>query len=164
MNEPEREWLAIYTKPRNEKKVADRLLTREGIEAYCPVRRVLKQWSDRKKWIDEPLFTSYVFVHVDAKERTRVLFDPGVVQFVYWLGKPAIIRDEEIEAIRLFLDEHPSAEARKLELAPGTPVSIKAGPMKGREGVVRRTEKNHIVIEVQSIGFELVARVNKDYL
>jgi transcription antitermination factor NusG len=159
-----REWLAVYTKSRTEKKVADRLLQRENIEAYCPFRRVLKQWSDRKKWVDEPLFNSYVFVHVDAHERSRVLFDPGVIQYVYWLGKPAIIRDEEIEAIRRFLDEHPSAEARKLNLAPGTPVSIKAGPMKGREGVVRRTEKNHVLVEIPSIGFELVARINKDYL
>src|SRR5206468_12120920 len=98
-------WYVVYTKPRWEKKVAD-LLTRKGIESYCPLNKVKKQWHDRKKIISEPLFTSYVFVHISVHSHNNVLQTSGIINFVYWLGKPAVVRDDEIDTIKSFLDHY----------------------------------------------------------
>src|SRR5665213_2110975 len=100
-----KKWYAVYTKPRCEKKVAD-LLVKKNIENYCPLNRVQKQWSDRKKIILEPLFTSYVFVNINSSERLSVQQTYGVLNFVFWLNKPAVIRNEEIDIIKRFLNEH----------------------------------------------------------
>src|SRR6266852_5926070 len=94
-------WYALYTKPRWEKKVAD-LLSAKDIESYCPVNRVYRQWSDRKKMISVPLFTGYVFVNIDEKRQVAVRSTTGVINFVYWLNKPAVIQDEEIALIKKF--------------------------------------------------------------
>jgi transcription antitermination factor NusG len=100
----EKKWFAIYTKPRWEKKVNNRLLEK-GIESWCPVQKKESQWSDRKKIIEDPLFKSYVFVHITDDERVAVLTTNGALQFVQHLKKPAVIRDEEIELIRSYLLE-----------------------------------------------------------
>ena len=98
----EPKWYAVYTKPRWEKKVAE-LLARQGMEQYCPLNKVQRQWSDRKKTIEEPLFKSYVFIHVKEDALLNVKQTDGVINLLYWLGKPAVIKDFEIEAIRNFL-------------------------------------------------------------
>jgi transcription antitermination factor NusG len=98
-------WYAIYTRPRWEKKV-NTLLAEKGIESYCPLNKVRRKWSDRIKTIEEPLFKSYVFVRIRDDERSNVRMTSGVVNFVYWDGKPALIRDKEIQNIRRFLDEY----------------------------------------------------------
>src|SRR4029077_16112 len=97
-----KKWFAVYTRPRWEKKVAE-ILTRKKVENYCPLNKVLRQWSDRKKIVHEPLFTSYVFVRVSESEIMSLKRINGVTNLVYWLGKPAIIRDSEIETIKMFL-------------------------------------------------------------
>lgn len=163
MSSEEPTWKAVYTKPRNEKKVASRL-TECGFEVYCPLRKTLKQWSDRKKWVEEPLFSSYVFVRVSEEDRSKVLMDPGVVAFLFWLGKPATVREEEIQAIRDFIERHPSAKAVALSVEKGQRVAIKRGPMKNHEGVVRRSEKGRVIIEIDSMGMELIADVSKEDL
>jgi len=97
-------WYAVYTKPRWEKKVAAMLLEK-GIENYCPVNKVTRQWSDRKKVVMEPVFKGYVFVKLEDNKKWQVKDVNGILNFVYWLGKPAVIRDEEIDTIRKFLNE-----------------------------------------------------------
>src|SRR3569832_1099930 len=94
-------WYAIYTRPRWEKKV-NNLLSQKGIEVYCPLNKIRRKWSDRIKTIEEPLFKSYVFVKVNDEDRTSVRMTNGVVNFVYWNGKPAIIREKEIQTIKRF--------------------------------------------------------------
>src|ERR1700733_7578238 len=91
-------WYAVHTRPRWEKKVAG-LLAKKKLEFYCPLNKVQRQWSDRKKIVTEPLFSSYVFVHIDETEQVPVRVTDGVINFVYWLGKPAVVRNEEILAI-----------------------------------------------------------------
>jgi transcription antitermination factor NusG len=99
-------WYAVYTKSRTEKKVALRL-QEAGIQAYCPVNKREKQWSDRRKVTEEPLFRSYVFVNIDlAKQSAAVRRTLGVVNFVYWLNKPAVIQDDEILAIQQFFKDY----------------------------------------------------------
>jgi transcription antitermination factor NusG len=88
-------WFALYTKPQFEIKVSQ-ALKNIGIHSYCPTFQELKQYSDRKKKVITPLLKSYVLVKINSKERDRVFLVPGVVRYVFWLGKPAVIREEEI--------------------------------------------------------------------
>ena len=104
-------WYVLYTKPRNEKKVTS-LLAEKGVEVYCPQREVIKQWSDRKKKVIAPVFNSYIFVSLDnyKENATIILETPGAVRFLWWAGKPAAVREEEIKAIRDFLEAYKNAE------------------------------------------------------
>ena len=104
MEKDDLHWFAVYTKPRWEKKVAG-ILDNNGIENYCPLNKVVKQWSDRKKVILEPLFKSYVFVRVKDSEKWDLKNINGILNFVYWLGKPARIKEEDIFTIKKFLNE-----------------------------------------------------------
>ena len=105
-------WYAVYTKPRWEKKVAS-LLDEKNITHYCPLNKTLRQWSDRKKTVLEPLFKGYVFVQVAETKKWELLTINGIVNYVHWLGKPAIIKDEEIETIRKFLNEFESKSNKR---------------------------------------------------
>ncbi len=153
-------WYAIYTRPRWEKKVAA-LLTQKSIENYCPLNKVRRQWSDRTKTVEEPLFKSYVFVKVEDEERTSVRMTDGVVNFVYWNGKPAVIRDKEIQTIRLFLDEYENVEAVKMQFDPGQKVRITAGPMMDHEGRVLEIKNKSVKVCIESLGFMLIAYIDK---
>src|ERR1700749_3471411 len=104
-----RKWYAIYTRPRWEKKV-NILLTEKGVESYCPLNKVKRKWSDRLKTIEEPLFKSYVFVRIGDQEKTSVRMTNGVINFIYWNKKPAIVREKEIQTIRRFLNEYENVE------------------------------------------------------
>src|ERR1700743_815235 len=101
------------------------LFLNKGMEAYCPLNKVRKKWSDRMKWVEEPLFKSYVFVKVSEEEMSRVRMVVGVVNFVYWLGKPALVRDKEIESIRKFLYEYRDVRVEQLDLKEDAEVSIR---------------------------------------
>ena len=91
-------WYAVYTRSRFEKKAAERL-AEQGIEAYVPLQRVMRQWSDRRKPVLEPAFRSYVFVRINHLHYYKVLDTPGIVRYVFFDGKPAVVRDEEIETL-----------------------------------------------------------------
>lgn len=93
-------WFVLYTKSRCEKKVADGL-RRKDLEVYCPMRK----WSDRYKLVEEPLFRSYCFVRLADMDRSRVFGIPGVVRYLLWLGKPAVMIEEEIEGLRVMLGD-----------------------------------------------------------
>ena len=153
-------WFAVYTKSRMEKKVALRL-QEAGIEAYCPVSKKRKQWSDRKKWVEEPLFRSYVFVNIDLEQQGSIVRRTlGVVNFVYWLSKPAVIQDDEILAIQQFLSEHAAVEVFGNTLQVGDFITIDAGALKGQKAEVVGIKNRHEVrLRINSLGFELVARV-----
>ena len=84
-------WYVVYTKPRWEKKVVEQL-NQKGIECYCPLITQVRQWSDRKKKVDVPLFNSYVFVHLEESDRNSVFLSSGVVRYLFWLGKLAVVR------------------------------------------------------------------------
>lgn len=156
-----KQWLAIYTQPRWEKKVF-KLLGERDIESYCPLNTVYRQWSDRIKKVEEPLFKSYVFVRVSQEEQTKVRMTPGVLNFVYWLGKPAVVRDEEIDTIRRFMNEYDDVEVVPLEeIKPGSRVVISGGIMMGEEAVALKVFKNTVEVRIESIGFSLVAKLDK---
>jgi transcription antitermination factor NusG len=152
-----RNWLVIYTTPRAEKKVNERLRER-GIETYLPLYKTIRQWSDRKKKVELPLFNSYIFVCVSESERIKVLQTDGVVRFLYFLGKPAVVRDKEIEAIRLFLHE---TEGLKIKVEVGQKVEIASGPMEGIYGEVIRIGKDKLLLRIEELAMSLVAEVDR---
>jgi transcription antitermination factor NusG len=156
-------WYAIYTKPRWEKKVHKDLVDR-GIESYCPLNRVRKQWSDRVKVVEEPLFKSYVFVRIPEEEGTRVRMVNGVLNFVYWNGKPAIVKDKEIADIRRFLNEYEDISLEQLDLKPEDKVVIRTGVMMDKEAVVRRVLHNRVEVVIESLGYKLVASMDRSNL
>jgi transcription antitermination factor NusG len=156
-------WFAIYTRPRWEKKV-NQLLLQKGIEVYCPLNKVRRKWSDRIKTVEEPLFKSYVFVKVADEERTKVRMTDGVVNFVYWDGKPAIIKEKEIQTIKRFLDEYENVEVVKMELNQGDRVQVIAGPMMDQEGKVIEVKNKVAKVCIDSLGYMLIAYIDKSKL
>ena len=160
MSNDKKNWYVVYTRPRWEKKVFA-LLTSKGIQAYCPLNRVRKKWSDRMKWIDEPLFKSYVFVRVTAEEQAEVRMVNGVVNYVYWLGKPAVVKAGEIETIRKFLNDYDEVEAIPLNLDENSLVTIRQGAFMDKEARVMKVFNNKVQVIFQSIGYSLVAVIDK---
>lgn len=156
-------WYAVYTRPRWEKKV-DLLLSNKGIESYCPLNRVRRRWSDRIKLVEEPLFKSYVFVKIDDSFRTHVRMTDGVINFVYWDGKPAIVKDREILTIKRFLDEHENVELIRMELKPEQRVRVIAGPLMDLEGKVIEIKNKVAKVAIDSLGYFLIADIDKGKL
>lgn len=153
-------WYAIYTRARWEKKVA-RQLSQKGIEHYCPLVKVQRQWSDRKKIIFEPLFNSYVFVRIDEREHTQITNVEGYINLVYWLKKPAVIRAEEIDAIRKFLDDHDQVHLERVNVNLDDHVRIVGGPFMELEGKVVEIKSRTVKVMLPSLGFALVAELDK---
>ncbi|MBK6828577.1 MAG: UpxY family transcription antiterminator [Chitinophagaceae bacterium] len=160
---PTRKWLAIYTRPRWEKKV-NQLLTEKGFESYCPLNKVRRKWSDRMKLVEEPLFKSYVFVKVTEQERSAVRMTNGAINFVYWDGKPAIVKEREISAIRRFLDEHEQVEARPANLKLNDRVRITNGTLMDHEGKVLALRHKTAKVAIDSLGYILVAYIERTKL
>jgi transcription antitermination factor NusG len=156
-------WYALYTKPRCEKKVHT-YLALKGIESYCPTQKVNKRWTDRNKVIDEPIFKSYVFVKITEKEKVEVRLTTGVVNFVYWLGKPAEIAEKDILTIKKFLNEYSPVSAKPLYLIENQRVKIMTGLLMDKEAIVKKVLKNKVLVELQIIGFVLTAEVRKQDL
>lgn len=153
-------WYAVYTRPKWEKKVSE-LLTKKKIDNYCPLCKSVKQWSDRKKTIFEPLFTSYVFVHADETDHLPVKQTEGILNFVYWLGKPAVIKNDEIDAIRNFLSENQHIRLEKIDVNVNDKVKIIDGPFKRWEGDVTEIRPKSVKVLLPSLGYALVAEIPK---
>jgi len=144
-------WYAVYTRPRWEKKVAE-LMTDKKIENYCPLNKVVRQWSDRKKIVHEPLFTSYVFVRTMEKQLYEACKISGVINVVYWLSKPAVIRDEEIECIKNFLSDHKNVKLEKCSVNINDTVRVTKGPLMEYEGNVIAVKSTSVKISLPSLG------------
>lgn len=140
------------------------LLLQRGVESYCPLNKVRRRWSDRMKTIEEPLFKSYVFVRVADAARTAVRMTDGVINFVYWDGKPAVIKDKEIGIIKRFLDEHENVTLEKIEVGLNERVKVIAGPMMDSEGKVLEVKNKTAKVAIDSLGYVLVATIDKSKL
>lgn len=153
-----RSWHAIYTSSRQEKKV-EKQLNELGFETYCPVRTEIRQWSDRRKKVDVVLFTSYVFIRMNSWDFAQVLRVAGVSRVVYYLGKPAIILDREVEKIKEFLEQTTNYDISFKKLDP---VLIQDGPLAGRSGVIESIGKSTLRIRINQLGMSLVAKVHRN--
>lgn len=144
-------WYVLYTKPKAEKKVADSL-HKIDLHVYCPLITEVRQWSDRRKKVKIPLFTSYVFVNLKERERHKVFEVPGVVKYLYWLGKPAVVRDVEIDVIKKWLSgdevEHIAVE----HLSPGDRIRIESGSFKDHEAVIKEVGPRRVKLVLTELG------------
>ncbi len=163
MSEKKLYWFAVHTKPRWEKKVA-RLLDNKGIENYCPLNRVVRQWSDRKKIVLEPVFKSYVFIRIEEDKKWEVKKIDGILNYVYWLGKPAHIREEEIDIIRKFLNEFNDVSVEKKNFHVNAKVRIKQGVLMNYEGMIVEVSGNRVIVKIDSMDLQLSAHFDKKNL
>ncbi|WP_035650416.1 MULTISPECIES: UpxY family transcription antiterminator [unclassified Flavobacterium] len=144
-------WYVVYTKPKWEKKVAERL-TQIGVECYCPLITQVKQWSDRKKKIEVPLFNSYVFVQLSEIDRNSVFNIPGVVRYLFWLGKPAIVRDEEIGIIKSSLNATNVSDVSVSSIQVGDRIKLESGAFSNQDAIVQEISKTHYILVLESLG------------
>jgi len=116
------------------------------------------------KLIEEPLFKSYVFVKVSDEDRTTVRMTPGVINFVYWEGKPAVIKEKEILAIKRFLDEYENVEVQPLNLSVDQRVKITTGPLMDQHGKIVSVQHKTVKVAIDSLGYVLIANIDKSKL
>lgn len=147
-------WYVVYTKPKWEKKVADKL-NQLGIECYCPLITQIKQWSDRKKKIETPLFNSYVFVHLSDSDRNLVFQAQGVVRYLFWLGKAAIVKDQEIEIIRTSLKSPNLKDVSVSSIQVGDKIKLESGAFSNQSGIVQEVSNNYYVLVLEALGCTL---------
>lgn len=152
LKEASPKWYPVYTRARAEKQAFE-LLQKKGIEAYLPLQKTLKQWSDRKKWVSEPLFKSYLFVRIAAKQQTEILMTKGIVRFLYQSGKIADMPEQQINEIQLLLATDLELEVTTEHILPGEKVVIKAGPLIGLTGeMVSYKSQKQLIIRLENLG------------
>lgn len=157
-------WYPVYTRSRAEKKVEE-ALTKKNITTYLPVKKVLKQWTDRKKIIEEPLIKSYLFIYISSKEYNEVLMTQGIARFIYFTGKIAYIPNKQLEDLQLLLSNGAELEVIDYNISPGEKVLIKAGPFKGiiAELVSLRNKKS-IVLRLENIGYSILINTSMAFI
>ena len=158
-----KKWYVVYTKPRWEKKVAV-LLTDKGVENYCPLNRVSKKWSDRKKVVLEPLFKGYVFVATTIANKWEIKNTEGILNFVHWNGKPAVVKEKEINIIKKFLQEFDDIKVTNSNLLPNDEVEIKQGLLMNFKGIVLEITGNSAKVKIEGMGLTLTAIFDKKNL
>ena len=149
-------WYVVYTRPRWEKKVAA-LLLEKGIVHYCPLNKTQKQWSDRKKIVWEPLFKGYVFISIPDATKWDVKQIDGILNYVHWLGKPAIVKDRDIETIQKFLQEFEEVKVRNASIGRKDSVLVKQGLLMNYKGIVVEIVGNKARVNIESMGVQLSA-------
>jgi len=156
-NHQNSKWHVLYTKPRHEIKALERL-AQNGFEVYCPMKTTLKQWSDRKKKVSEPLLPSYLFIKTTEKNRPQPLKDPSVLNYIFWLGKPAIVRESEIDTLKGIVsrDKVQEFEVRKLKI--GREIVINKGLIKSKNAVVKTVSNNYVTVELKELGMKIVLK------
>lgn len=153
-------WYVVYTKSNTEKRVAESLRNRD-IEVFCPVRKVKRTWSDRVKIVEEPLFRSYCFVHLDETARSSVFGVPGLVCYLHWLKKPAIVRDQEIEVIKRMLNDFDHASIKVQTFTVSETVKIDSGVFIDQEGQIVSTQGKRLVLHLESLGISISVDTSK---
>jgi len=148
-------WYPVYTRSRAEKKAFDEL-NRKGIITYLPLHKTLKQWSDRKKFIEEPLLKSYLFVYISSKEYTEVLMTNGIARFLYFSGKVASMPEQQIEHLKRLLATEHDLEVFDYDIKPGQKVLVKAGPFKDMVAeLISLKNKQRIILRLANIGYSI---------
>lgn len=156
-----KQWFVLYTRSGCERRVTE-LLEKKHIEVYFPLTKIHRHWTDRKKVTFQPLFNSYVFVFTSEEEHMRIKQTDGVVNFIHWLNKPAIIRQDEIDTIKKFLVEYDIVRLEKTSINLNDRVRIINGPLMMWEGNVVEIRTTTVKIILPSLGYALVAEISKD--
>jgi len=158
-----KKWMAVYTRPRHEKTV-EKEFQKKGFEVYLPILKERRKWSDRKKWVEFPLFRSYVFVRTKLKDALFVVQTSGVVKIIKFGGEVSIVQDESILAIKLMIEGGYNPEPLNYFIE-GDPVEVKNGPLKGLIGEVIRLDKDdRLVVRVDAIQHAVSVQINRGFL
>ena len=150
-------WHVLYTKPRHEIKALERL-AQNGFEVYCPMKTTLKQWSDRKKKVSEPLLPSYIFIKITEKKRAIPLTDPSVLNYIFWQGKPAIVRDSEIDTLKGIINKEKVQEFEIRKLKIGSEIVINKGQIKSKNAIVKIVSNNYVTAELKELCMTIVLK------
>jgi transcriptional antiterminator RfaH len=159
LNTDTSKWYPVYTQPRAEKKAYQALLNK-GLETYLPLHRQLKQWSDRKKWVEEPFIKSYLFVKIKEHEQTEVLMTKGISRFIYFSGKVASMPSRQIDELKLLMASPFELEITEEDLQPGEKIMIKAGPLKGLVGeIISYRSQKQLALRLENLGYSIIVHV-----
>lgn len=153
-------WFVLYTKSHNEIKVA-KGLSKIGINVYCPTITKERIWSDRKKKIDVPLFKSYCFVELEEKDRQKVFVIPGVVRYLYWLSKPAVVKQAEIDCIKDLLNEFDHNSLDIVDFKLDDSIVISSGVLHGIGGNVVNLQGSKITVKIESLNLYICIDTTK---
>ncbi|GAB4050276.1 UpxY family transcription antiterminator [Spirosoma litoris] len=153
-------WFVLYTKSRAEKMVAERLRDL-NMEVYCPLKKTRRKWSDRVKIVEEPLFRSYCFVKLEEHERKNVFVVPGVSHYLFWLNRPAIVRDEEIDIIKRLLNEVDHSCLSLNRMRSGDRLTIKSGSFADLSGRVIRQQGTVVSLTLDSLQLVISVDISK---
>lgn len=160
----EARWYAAYTNSRAEKKVFSEL-QKQGIEAYLPLQKKLKQWSDRRKWVEEPLLRCYIFVKIDMTDYYRVLNTRGVVRYITFEGKAVPIPEKQIDVLRQVVATEADVEVTADRFDPGDRVKVVSGPLLGLEGeMVNHRGSRRVMVRFDQLGQHLLVSINAGFL
>lgn len=151
-------WFVLVIKTNREKQVAE-VLEKHGFEIYCPVKKEIRQWSDRKKKVDVPIFQNYLFVRLKEADRDTVFITSYVKKYLFWLGKPAVVRDEEIEIIRKWMSDTSILNVTPSHLQKGKLITIEKGAFKDKEATIQEVRKNELKLVLNGLGIVLLAKI-----
>lgn len=157
-------WYPVYTKARAEKKAFD-ALTQKGILVYLPLHKQLRQWSDRKKWVEMPLIPSYLFVKISAGQMADVLMCNGVSRFIYFSSKIAAIPERQINNLKLLLANFSEIEVIEQDFEPGQRVRVKAGPLQGLQGeLISWHSTQRLLVRIDYITQSILIQISPAFL
>jgi len=161
---PENKWYALYTRPRAEKLVFQRLVE-VGIETFLPLQKTYRMWSDRKKLVEKPLLSSYIFVKTNNKNFPKVYKTNGVVKFVSFEGRPVSIPQNQIDNLRLLVDSNAEIVVSSERFDPGDNVVVINGSLIGLTGeLIRIGSKNRVVVRIDRLDQNLILKIPKAFL
>ena len=158
------QWYAAYTNSRAEKKVLKEL-QKQGIEAYLPLQKRLKQWSDRRKWVEEPLIRCYIFVRIDMSDYYQVLNTNGIVRYITFEGNDVPIPGNQIDVLKKLVANEADVEVTTDNFTPGDRVKVVSGPLHGLEGeLVDFRGNRRVMIRIEHIGQQLIVSIPAGFL
>jgi transcriptional antiterminator RfaH len=160
----EKRWFVVYTKSRTEKNVSERMVL-AGLEVYLPLQKVMKQWSDRKKKVEVPLIPSILFVRIELNEIASVYSIVGVTGVLKYLGQAAFVKDQEIQNLRILLQEVFVDELTQVDIQAGDLVEVIGGPFKGMQALAIQLQNSmRLIIEIKNMGVGFSVNVPKNYV
>jgi len=160
----ENKWYAVYTRPRAEKQVFDRLVE-SGIETFLPLQKTYRKWSDRKKLVEKPLLSSYLFVRTHAAHFPKVFKTNGVVKFVTFEGKPADIPQRQIDNLRLLVNSDVDIEVSSENFRRGDNVEVISGSLIGLTGeLIRKGRKNRVIVRIDKLDQNIIVKIPTTFL
>jgi len=163
-NKEEDKWYALYTHPRAEKQVYQRLIEK-SVVTFLPLQKTYRMWSDRKKLVEKPLLSSYIFVKTRSKHFPEVYKTQGVVKFVTFEGHPASIPQKQIDNLRLLINSDEEIEVSSEKFAQGDNVEVVSGSLVGLTGeLIRIGSKNRVIVRIDRLDQNLILKIPKTFL